>query len=306
MTNSLKYLGVVVCIMVGSSLCAEPWSTTVDANLTLTQTAYSDNWIGGEAGVLSWTSSADLLAERQLHTRVHNKNTLRLAFGQTYSQDKETKEWSDPLKSTDLIDFETVFRFTFGAFVDPFTAGRIETRFYEEGDADNPRDNGRVFNPADFKESVGVAKVLVKEEKRELIARLGAALRQHLDRNVWPDADTVSEMPIVPEPETDITTDGGVEFVTDFTTPLAQEQMVFTSRLTLYKALFFSESDELIGQPHEDYWQYPDVDWENTLTANITDYVMVNLYFQLLYDREIDPGTRFKQTLSLGLSFKIL
>ncbi len=293
MRNSLKCVGLTM-LMISFSAFAEPWSASVDANLTLTQTAYSDNWDGGEAGAVSWTSNANLLLEKQLHTKVHNKNTLRLAFGQAYSQDKETKEWSDPLKSTDLVDFETIVRFTLRAFVDPFTAGRIESQFYDDTDPEF----GRIFNPLDFTESVGIAKVLLKQEKRECSVRLGTALRQHLNRDVL---DTYTS-----RRETEITNDGGVEIVTDFTTPLAQEQMNFTSRLILFKALFFSESGELAGQPNEDYWQYPDIDWENMFTANITHYVMVNLYVQLLYDREIDHGIRFKQTLGLGLTLKLL
>lgn len=294
MRNSLKFVVPILFIMVTSSVFAEPWSASVDANLTLTQTAYSDNWVGGEAGAVSWTSNANFLAEKQLHTKVHNKNTLRLAFGQTYSQDKETKEWSDPVKSTDLIDFETVLRFTLGAFVDPFTAGRIESQLYDDTDPEY----GRIFNPINSTESFGIAKVLLKQEKREWSTRIGAALRQHVKRDV---RDTLTNLR-----ETERTNDGGVEFVADFTTPLAQERMTFTSKLIIFKAFFFSESDELTGQPNEDHWQYPDVDWENTFTANITHYVMVNLYIQLLYDREIDPGIRLKQTLGLGLTLKLI
>ncbi len=297
MANSLKSLASVVCFLVASFLCAEPWSASVDANLTLTQTAYSDNWVGGEAGALSWASSANLLAERQLHARVHNKNTLRLAFGQTYSQDKETKEWSDPLKSTDLIDFETVFRFTLDAFVDPFSSGRIESQFYDESDPNNKR----AFNPVDFTEGLGVAKILLKEGKREWSARLGFALRQHLNRNMPDTLWGPSPLRI-----TRVTQDGGLIFVSDFTTPIVQDNITFTSKLSCFKALFYSQSDELASKPNANHWQYPDVDWENTFTANIIRYVMVNLYVQLLYDREIDLGTRFKQTLGLGLTFKIL
>jgi len=33
---------------------------------------------------------------------------------------------------------------------------------------------------------------------------------------------------------------------------------------------------------------------------------MVNLYTQLLYDREIDAGARLKETLALGLTYRLL
>lgn len=281
-------------IAVASSVFGEPWMVSVDANLTLMQNAYSDNWVGGEVGALSWTFNSNSLAEKQLHAKVHNKNTLKLSFGQTHNQDNETKSWAKPVKSTDLIDIESVYRFTLGVFVDPFAAGRVETQFLDASDPDK----SRFLNPSTFTESFGVARVLTKKEKREWTARLGAGLRQHLNRDVL---DTLTN-----KRETQISNDGGFVFVTDFETPLAQERITFTSKLTLFQALFSSESDKLKGQPNENYWKSPDVNWENIFTARITEYLMVNLYIQLLYDKEIDLGVRFKQTLSLGLTYKLI
>jgi hypothetical protein len=74
----------------------------------------------------------------------------------------------------------------------------------------------------------------------------------------------------------------------------------------VFKALFYSEADALEGLPNEDDWKAPDVNWENIFTANITSLIMVNLYVQLLYDKEIDPGVRIKQTLALGFTFKLV
>jgi len=294
----MKGLFIVVAstlaIAMPLSIFAEPWTMAVDANLTLTQNAYSDNWVGGEVGAISWTFNSNSLAEKQLYTKVHNKNTLKLSFGQTHNQDKETKAWAKPMKSTDLIDFESVFRFTLGGFVDPFASGRVGTQFLDASDLEKDR----FLNPVTFTESFGVAKVLIKEEKREWTARFGPGLRQHLNRDVL---DTLTN-----ERETQTSNDGGIEFVTEFKTPLAQERITFASKLTVFKALFYSEADELKGQPSENYWKSPDVNWENTFTASITKYLMVNLYMQLLYDKEIKLGGRFKQTLSLGLTYKLI
>jgi hypothetical protein len=235
------------------------------------------------------------LAEKQLAQAVHSKNTLRLAFGQTHSQDTETDVWSSPAKSTDLIELETVLRFTLGGPVDPFVSGRIESQFLDASDPDRSRS----LNPLTFTESFGVARVLVKEEKREWVVRLGAALRQHVNRDVLVDSLRGTR-------ETQTATDSGLEFVADFTTPVAQQRIAFTSKLTVFQALFYSESDELEGLPNENYWKSPDVDWENTFTAAITKYLMVNLYLQLLYDKEVDLAGRLKQTLSLGLTYKLM
>ncbi len=294
MRNLFIIAVTVLTIVVASSTFAEPWTIEVDANLTLTQNAYSDNWVGGEAGALSWTFNSNSLAEKQLYTKVHNKNTLKLSFGQTHNQDNEDKTWAKPVKSTDLIDFESVFRFTLGGFVDPFASGRVETQFLDISDTLK----SRIINPVTFTESFGVAKVLTKKAKRECTARFGAGLRQHLNREVL---DTLTN-----ERGAQTSNDGGIEFVTEFKTPMAQERVTFTSKLTVFKALFYSKADELKGETFEDYWKSPDVNWENTFTASITKYLMVNLYMQLLYDKEINRGGRFKQTLSLGLTYKLI
>jgi hypothetical protein len=287
---TLVAFGLFLCTQVS----AEPWTLSADVNLTLTQNAYSDNWVGGESGAIAWTFNSNWLAERQLSPKLHTKNTLKLLFGQTHNQDVETKDWAKPVKSTDLIDFESVFRLTFGAFVDPYAGLRIETQFLDQSDPEL----ARYVNPLKFTESAGIAKVLIKEEKREWTARFGAGIRQYVNRDVLDIATG--------ERATETSNDGGLVFDSEFKTPLAQDQITFQSKLTVFKALFYSEKDALAGLPEEDYWKEPDVNWENIFTASITQHIMVNLYVQLLYDKEMDLAGRFKQTLSLGLTYKLL
>ena len=286
---------VFTIVLVASATFAEPWTKSVDANLTLTQNAYSDNWAGGEAGAISWTFNLNALAEKQLSPKMNNKNTLKLSFGQTHNQDIDSNDWTKPVKSTDLIDFESVLRFMLGAIVDPYAAGRLESQFDDASDATNRR----LFNPINLTESAGIAKVFLKEDKRELTSRLGFALRQHIDRDVVID-------PAGDEKETRTSNDGGFELVTDYMTPLADGKITLTSKLTIYRALYYSESGDLEGLPNEDYWKSPDINWENIFAAGITEYVMVNLYVQWLYDKEVDLAGRFKQTLALGLTYKLL
>ena len=289
----------LLAVVIGLTICAagvsaEPWKLEADANLTLNQNAYSDNWVGGEAGSISWAFNSNWLAERQLNPTLHSKSTLKLLFGQTHTQDVETKDWAKPVKSTDLIDFESVMRFTLGAFVDPYAGVRIETQFLDQSDPEIDR----YVNPVKFTESVGIAKVLIKEENREWSARLGAGLRQYLNRDVL---NVMTD-----ERETLTSNDGGLVFDSEFKTPLAAEKITLQSKLTIFQAFYYSEKDALAGLPNEDYWKAPDVNWENIFTAGITEHLMVNLYIQLLYDKEIDLAGRFKQTLALGLTYKLL
>jgi hypothetical protein len=77
-----------------------------------------------------------------------------------------------------------------------------------------------------------------------------------------------------------------------------------------------------------DFWRSPDINWQNTFSAQITKYLAVNLYLQMIYDRfdqstkvhnsdpmpqeELDAvfkGVRedpqFKQTLALALVYRL-
>ena len=211
----------------------EGWQIASDINLTLTQNAYSDNWEGTESGALSWAFNSNTLAENQLNPGMHNRSSLKLSFGQTHNQDRETKKWAEPVKSTDLVDLESVLRFTYGWAVDPFVGAKVETYFTDESDAEKTR----YLNPATFTESFGVARVLIEEEDRRWVTRLGGAVRQHLNRDVLAEGET--------ERETVTSGDGGAEFVSEFRTPLAGGAITLTSDLNVFQALYNSESDEL-------------------------------------------------------------
>lgn len=270
------------------------WSLASELNVTLTQNAYSDNWAGSELGSASWAVNSNTLAESQLTPRFHSSTSLRMAFGQTHTQDPETKDWRKPVKSTDLVDLESILRLTRGWVVDPFAGLRVETQFIDESDPANKR----ALNPAVITGSFGVARVFVKEESREFSARVGGALRRHVYREAATgDGD---------ERATKTTTDGGAELVLLFRTPLAEDKITFLSELTTYRAFYNSEEEELAGTEGSDDWKSVDVNWENTLTANVTNYLMVNLYVQTLYDKEVADDLRLKETLSLGFTFKMM
>jgi hypothetical protein len=271
----------------------DEWEKTLDLNLTLTQNSYSDSWAGGEAGSVNWMANSNFKAAKQLCSKFNWSNTLKLAFGQTLQQDQETKNWRKPFKSTDLIDGESLGRFTLNAVVDPYLAFRAITQFM---DASVPEVK-RYLNPLTLTESAGVSRLFYKSEETELLSRLGFGLRQVIKKEI---VDTLNQ-----KTETQSTNDGGFESVTDFKTSLNGGKITYSTKLTLFKAICYSESDELKGKPEEDYWKAVDVNWENIFTASITKYLTVNLYVQFLYDKEIDLRGRLKETLALGFTYKI-
>ncbi|MBU8922223.1 MAG: DUF3078 domain-containing protein [Bacteroidales bacterium] len=292
MRRKIIVLLCVFMILSSGSALGEDWKLSMDANVTFTENAYSDNWVGGETGALIWVFNSNFLAEKQLTSSFHTKNTFKLLFGQTHNQDTETKVWRSPEKSTDLIDFESVLKITKDWVVDPFISGRVETQFWDGSDPEN----NRYINPMKITEAFGASKDLIKEEKRELDVRLGVATRQYVDRDQIVD-DTK---------KTFTSLDVGIQFDSEFKTTFSEDKITLTSKLTVYQALAYSEKDAVAGTEAEDYWKAPDLNWENIFTANITKYLMVNLYIQLLYDKEVDLGGRFKQTMALGVTYKFI
>ena len=299
-----KYVIAALALAVlapGTSAQAEPrppdaadsaWQLSVDAGLAATQAAYSDNWTGGEAGSFNWTFTSNSMAAKKLTSVLHSTTTLKLAFGQTYTQlllDDGSSQWQRPRKSTDLIDLESVLRFDLHKFVDPYMAVRVETQFLDA----SVRQLKRYFSPAKITESGGFIRVFADDPKKlQLKSRFGFALRQIATKTI---IDTTAETT-----EWNTTKDGGLESVTDLKAAL-NETLSYTSKLTLYKALFFSESDTA---PTDD-WKTADMNWEHILSATVAKYIQVNLYFQLMYDKQIDAGVRVKETLGMGLTYKL-
>jgi hypothetical protein len=276
---------------------AEPWKIQWDVNLTLTQNAYSNSWATGESGSLNWIANSNTVAEKQLLERLFNKNTLKLAYGITYRQDPDTRNWDSGDNSTDLVDFESTYRFTLHTTVEPIIAVRLISQFRDESDSFKDR----WFNPMELTESIGVTRVFVKDETREWQTRLGIAAKQTINRDV-----RVDQMDPQSLRETHTQYEEGVELVNDLKVPLADNRITWTSKLTVFQGLLNSDKDKFKGTPREDDWRYPDINFENTFISNVTKYIAVNLYVQLLYDRQIDQRARFKQTLALALTYKIM
>ena len=202
-------------------------------------------------------------------------------------------EWGDWRKSTDLIDWENVGLFTLHKFVDPYAAFSVETRFY---DGTN-KDKKLWLSPLRLTESAGIARKVYKKKDDFILSRLGMALRQTFKSNI---VDNVTL-----ETVDSTLTDGGLESVTDASLTL-HENILYTSKLTVYRAFFYSKSDEVKGTVYEDDWKAIDINWENIFAAQVTKFITVNLYTQLLYDKQISKKGRFKETVAVGFSFKML
>ncbi|MFQ6007796.1 MAG: DUF3078 domain-containing protein [Candidatus Zixiibacteriota bacterium] len=269
------------------------WKKSLIVDITTTQTTYSDSWVGGEAGSFNWVGNLNGFVEKKIASWMELKSTLKLSFGQTLTQDAENKRWSKPSKSTDLIDWENVGRFTIDWFVDPYAAFRAETQFFDG----SVREKRRYFSPLKLTESAGFTRKFYEKDKDFITSRLGLGIRQTIKSVI------IDSVKFTTEDSTLV--DGGFESVTDVSITF-NEKLSYTGKLTLYKAIYFSKQNEVKGTYYEDDWKAIDVNWENIISASPSKIVTVNLYTQLLYDKEVSRRGRFKETLAIGFVFKML
>jgi hypothetical protein len=268
------------------------WQKSLAVDFTTTQTAYSDSWVGGEAGSVNWVSNLNGMVSNQLKPWFNYRATLKLSFGQTLTQDADTKKWSKPMKSTDLIDFENVGLFTLDKYVDPYIAFRLESQFY---DAQNPHKK-LYLSPLKLTESGGIARKFYTNGDQLVMTRLGFGIRQIITSMIVDTATLATTHSTA--------TDGGIESVTDASLKL-RSNLLYTGKLTLYKALYYSKKNEVKGTPFADDWKAIDVNWENIVTASITRIIAVNLYTQFLYDKQVSHRGRIKETVAIGFVYKM-
>jgi len=175
--------------------------------------------------------------------------------------------------------------------VDPFAAGRLQTRFLDE--SQKPIDNTRIFNNMLFTESAGIMKNFLDSKNTLLSTRLGVAFRQDVDR------DRLD--PIADKKETFVTSDGGLEFVSEYNKNIKFPlESTFKSKLNVYKALINSKSDELNND-----WKAPVATWENTLNTKLFGAVSANFLFEMRYNKQQVDAIQWQQMLGLGVSYNL-
>ena len=309
------------------------WYPTLETGLNLLQSSYSDNWAGGDKGSINWSWLLNGTLDRRFNETLDWGTTLKLAFGQTHTQERRTGGdlyWEKPEKTTDMIDLESIMRFTLGGYVDPYASARFNSQFQDESD---PAGRAIKLNPLIFSEAAGIARQYIEEENRSLLVRLGFAMRQSSRKfftDPAPVEDTTSES----------TTDGGIELISDYKDLILNDRVTWTSRLAFYQPLFFSGKSNLddlsaaqltaagLDEDIAGYTTAVDVDWENIFTSQITKAISVSFYLRWIYDKydnsvkpvlndsgdaltnpdvvaqAVRKSGQFKQTMTIGVTYR--
>jgi len=273
---------LMLCLVFPVMALAGPMTKTADLGLTFNQSAYSDSWDGSESGSMIWTFTGNLILEKELSRKTAWKNDLKLSYGQTHLESKDasgSRVWASPQKSTDRVFNESLLKFTLNGFADPYVAVTFESQFHDAAD--------NLLSPALLAEAAGIGRDLIKDDETELYTRIGLSIRQHM----------AYYQPTV--------NDGGLEWVTDFSRTFGEGDLKVVSKLRLFQAFTNSISDDLVGLVNEDYLKSPDVAWETTFSAAVSKYIQTSLFFELLYDKEVDKAGRYRQVLGLGVAYKL-
>ncbi len=265
------------------------WHYSIDGNFLITLNTFSDNWTGSSAGSIIWVSKLNGIWKRQLTDRIFSENTLKLAFGQTRVQDKKSKKWSSPEKSSDNINFLSLLKFRFGGFIDPYTSWSISSQFLDNHDDSHIT----YFNPLEVTESFGLARDIIKTENFFWNFRLGCALRQKIDMNHLYAADSIRPRYY----GTEVINDGGGELFSEFRFR-SGNFLRFSTKLRLYQAFLSTVAHK--SSPN-DFWRYPDVNMETTINFNLTKNILFNYNINVVYDRETGEEPKIKQSMGAGL-----
>jgi len=305
------------------------WGTRLTIGANLLQSYYTDNWNGGDKGSIVWNATLEAMAKKQLSDAWHWHNRLDLAFGQNHQQERRddgSLYWQRPDKTDDLIKAESLLRYTKSELAPYFSVG-FESQFIDQTD---PYGRDLNFNPLTFSQSVGISRMLVQNEQRTLLARLGFTVHESV-RDIFlnppPDDETTSETAV----------DGGPELILDYAAKLLAGRVEYESQIRVFKPVFYSAKSDVedlaaqalldagLDEDLADYFMAVDLDWSNTFKANITEVINVQLHLRWVYDKYDNtvvpvveegalgnPGAvaaavrkvgQFKQTMSLGLGY---
>jgi hypothetical protein len=249
------------------------WKKEVVGNLNFTQNNF-DNWASGGEDSWAWQLNIDVKFENDQET-YNWSNTGKFSFGQTKVGDADSRKAADELK------LESVYTHIFGTYINPYIAVTAKTQIskgYEYTDVGKIAISN-LLDPGYFTQSVGY------KPNETIKTRFGATIKETL----------ADEFPFADDPETmkfeKMRTEYGAESVTDLELK-ASKNIMFKSKLELFSN--FEAINEV------------DVNWDNILTAKVSEYINVSFNFNLFYDRNITTSRQIKQTLAVGLSYNFL
>ena len=249
------------------------WKKETVGILNYSQTKL-DNWTRG--GENSWLIQADLNAKFEKNMPNYTwSNIAALSYGTTQIGDKKSQ------KAADKINLETAFTYKMTERLNPYASATMRTQFATGYDytTDERVAISAFMDPGFFTESIGFSYTVPEL----LVTRLGAASKQTItDKyNVYADDPATTEIEKTK-----------VQFGAESNTELnwkITEIILFKSNLLLFSD--FSALNQV------------DVDWDNTISAKVHEYIVVSFNFYLFYNHTFSKKRQLRQVLAVGLSY---
>ena len=249
------------------------WKKETVGVLNYSQTKL-DNWTRG--GENSWLIQADLNAKFEKNMAKYNwSNIMSLSYGTTQIGSEKSK------KAADKINLETAFTYKMTEHLNPYASATMRTQFATGYDytADERVAISAFMDPGFFTESIGLSYT----KKDLLVTRLGAASKQ----TVTDKYNTYADDPATTEIEKT-----KIQFGAESNTELnwqITEIILFKSNLLLFSD--FAGLNQV------------DVDWDNTISAKVHEYIVVSFNFYLFYNHTFSKKRQLRQVLAVGLSY---
>lgn len=264
------------------------WKVSIKTNTTCALNTLSQNYSGSSAGSFVWIACANTVVSRTFGQTAIHENTLKVGFGQTRIQDKNTGSWSSPVKSTDYLNLISVLKFNTQCFKDSYLSLKINSNFLD----DRQKENKRYINPIETIESFGIQRKLFNKKEFSWKIDFGGALRQVTDRRIK-DFDTLG---LNYTYRNNLDYDGGLEFGSEITTN-KNNWLLFTSKLYAYQALFcpLKEFTKLST------WYYPDIKWDNSVKVCLTPFLAFSYTMQFTLNKDLDSAPFIKQHFGISL-----
>jgi hypothetical protein len=254
------------------------WKHSVVSGLNLTQVSVKD-WAQGGEDALAWTVRLYGLSKLEDTSYVWG-NAYKMTYGQARIGSEAIR------KTEDRLEFESVFTYKLGSEVNPYISATLKTQFTEGVAIDGAgiaAPVSKFFDPAYLTQSAGFG----YRPSATIKSRLGAGLREIVTSTYTSYANDPST-PL--SQRVKIRIDGGVESVTDAELKL-DDNLLFRSKLELFApARKLSEVTMRM---------------DNTLTANVSKYIVVIVNLQLINDVNATSRLQEKEVLAIGLTYTL-
>ncbi len=254
------------------------WIPKGVAGLNIAQMAFS-NWSQGGDNSMTYSLSGNFSLNYKDESLAFT-NSLKLAYGQT-------KLGDDDFRTNDNEFYlENVLAKRVGWAVDPYFSNTVRSTvapgYKFNKDTKEYDQISDFFDPGYISQSLG----FTYNKLKSVQTRLGVGLQETFAStylNYTDDPETADK-------EEDFKFETGIESVTDVEYSF-MDNMLYKSKLRL-----FTRFDQL------DVW---DVRFDNTISAQVNKYIVVNLNVLVVYEKSQSLRTQVKEALQLGVTLNL-